>query len=183
MPELLKRIGTWAYRLVPVVSLVLASIALTRSVQTGRLLKQAGGLLELMSANLTTRYIGQFPDFMPDIVKTLEEANSTISIASDFPGYAMYSDHSDYVKYTGAIGTKLTKPVQVKMVVLNEGERERLSRFQFKDTRIEDLKDPNNSHLQNFLRWTGRKSQDIRTVDDFVRTLTGAQKRAMWEDF
>src|SRR5437879_6341674 len=39
--------------------------------------------------NLATRYISEFPKFMPDVVSVLRDAVDSIFIATDLPGYGI----------------------------------------------------------------------------------------------
>ena len=151
--------------------------------RTSRVLEQAGGYIEQISANLTTQYIGQFPTFMPKIVEALAEAQDTISIATDFPGYGIFSNHEQYIAYKTAIERKVLDELEITMVVLNKKERRRLHAIQFRDMTLEELQNPNNASFDNFLRWSRRERGEIRDMKDFATALGEEQTRALKQDF
>lgn len=186
----LKRIA-WV---VPIVSLVIALIALWTAKRTSQNikiagsdlkqmsanLKQAGTSLEKISANLTTQYLGEFPKTIPQITKALNEATDDIRIACDFPGYGMYSSNRDYVEYRNTITSKVTT-AKVTMIVQNRKERGQLHEIQFKGKDIQQIKSAD--RFPGFLKWSRRDPQTIQTMPEFMTALAEEQSRALKEDF
>lgn len=81
--ELIER---WAALVSAVVSLIVALYAL-------RIAQRTDANVAVTVKSISTRYIGQFPDILPEIVNALRVAHSNISILTDVPGYAIYSAH------------------------------------------------------------------------------------------
>lgn len=131
--------------------------------------------------NLSTRYIGEFPFFLPNVVKELESARRSIYIAKDFPGYGIYSNHQEYLNYVKVLQQKLTERVEIKMVVLADNRRLEMHDLQFKGVTIDQLK--KSDYFQNFVRWSGQNPEDIRNMEDFKSALAEEQRRACREDF
>jgi len=130
--------------------------------------------------NLSTQYIGEFPDFLPRMTNELESARKSIYIAKDFPGYGIYSNHRAYLKYRNVLQQKREDNIEIKMIVLNEERRGELHDLQFLHVGFEQLKISDN--FQNFLGWSGRDPESINNKEEFKTALTEEQKGTLERD-
>jgi len=164
------------------VSLALSVYAIERVERIGAVVIQSADTTKRISENLTTRYIGEFPSFIPEINKVLNDGKESISIASNLPGYAMYSDHAAFLDYVSAINHRVSSGVRVKLIILSDPQQARFRERQFAKDTIEDLKDPKSSanlNFRRFLIWSGRKPEDITTMAAFRNALAVEQKNVL----
>ncbi len=95
---------------------------------------------------ITTRGIGAFPDNLDDIVALMREANASIQIIVDFPGYGQYSEPELHAKYLGALQSATAKEkIKIQMVSYDEAltQEESVQELSFAGaslTRSEDMK-------------------------------------------
>src|SRR4051794_194335 len=62
--------------------------------ELGALQKSLSSDLSTVKSSLSTRFAGSFPDFLDDIIATVNSAQHTLVILCDFPAYADFSDPS-----------------------------------------------------------------------------------------
>jgi hypothetical protein len=87
----------------------------------------------LVRESLSTRFIGEFPDFLPEIARVLDKAQSEIVIVCDFPSYGRFSKPDAWLTYSHVIEKKLEAGVRVPFVCMTSGARVEFSRRQFFD--------------------------------------------------
>lgn len=186
VPDGSKR-GNWYERRVDWIlaglSLVVALWALSDSNRSLKIAKQTSAGLEETSRNLSTRYIGQFPAFIPEVAEVLDGATKTIRIACDFTGYGIYSNHSAYIKYRQAVERRANDGVTVQMIVMDEESRNHMNRLQWAGMDITQLKDPANTAFRSFTAWSQCPIDKIATIEDFVKCMAEEHRRARIEDF
>lgn len=88
--------------------------------------------LEEVQGGLSTRYIGEFPYFIPEIVSMLERATRKIVICCDYPGYGFFSAPTASLAYEQVVDRKKTS-VELTLTCLSSAARLRLQREQFSD--------------------------------------------------
>ena len=113
MSQLWNRIRPHLDLAIAIVSLAFSIYAIVQGERMGRVLNQSAGFTKEISENLTTRYIGEFPTFVPEIIKLLNDGKESISIASNLPGYAIYSNHAAFLDYISAINHRVSEGVRV----------------------------------------------------------------------
>jgi hypothetical protein len=79
---------------------------------------------------ISTAFVGQWPDFVTEIVETIEGAKSTIVILCDHPTYGIFSVPDKFDKYIETLRTKAVH-IPVQMMWLETELRKRLRRDQF----------------------------------------------------
>jgi hypothetical protein len=79
-----------------------------------------------MQASLSTRYIGEFPDFLDEIIGIVQSAHRDINILCDFPAYGNFDDPTRSARLRDLIRLKLHQGVKVRLVCLDH-ERRRLA--------------------------------------------------------
>lgn len=77
------------------------------------------------SKSLSTRYIGEFPFFLPEINEVLNSAKHDIVIFCDFPGYGDFSDPPNALEYRQILETQIQRGVVVELVCMDEDKRSR----------------------------------------------------------
>lgn len=79
--------------------------------------------LNEIKTSISTRYLGKFAEFVPDINQIINEAKREIIICCDFPAYSFYTSNSDWRAYRNALDEKIAKGVKVELSVPNEAQR------------------------------------------------------------
>lgn len=88
----------------------------------------------LVRESLSTRFIDEFPDFLPEIARVLDKAQSEIVIVCDFPSYGRFSKSEAWlVTYSHVIEKKVEAGVRVLFVCMTTEARVVFSRRQFFD--------------------------------------------------
>jgi hypothetical protein len=86
-----------------------------------------------LKGEVETHYIGNFPEFIPKIVKILAEATETIMIFCDMPAYGVVSDPDGFQQYSKAIQDRAEDDVSVRMLHLNGPGRAATRQIEFND--------------------------------------------------
>jgi hypothetical protein len=121
-----------------VVSLVLAILALAVGIYH---------LIEIRHASksLSTRYLGKFPFFLPEINEVLASARNEVVIFCDFPGYGGFTDPTHALEYRQILERQIQRGLTVELTCMNEEHRRKYSSEQLTESQWEDwLKQPLN---------------------------------------
>jgi hypothetical protein len=139
-----------------VISLLLAVSALVLAGQHLREGTRHTSRLEFVANSLSTRYVGQFPDYLEDAVTVLESARCQIRILVWMPGPAFFSQPTTFVRYNQAIERKARDPgVNVQLICLNGRLRHERLTIQFQQGSEDEWslwREENASRLEIFLR-------------------------------
>ncbi|MCY3731095.1 MAG: hypothetical protein OXF98_07105, partial [Rhodospirillaceae bacterium] len=92
------------------VALALAVYQLHQARGTSRNLKK-------ISESISTQYVGEFPDHIYEIVRTLETAKKNVTILCDIPGYGHFSSPHLYRRYRSAIERLAQQNVEISITV------------------------------------------------------------------
>jgi len=117
--------------LLTVIGLFLTAIALGLSVWQTLAARTQARDLDKVRRSLTTRFIGEFPDYLPEIVALVKRARKEVIIFCDFPTYGYFSDHSNWLNYRHAIDDKLNQDVKVSLTCPNKRRRLEFNKEQF----------------------------------------------------
>jgi len=146
---------------------------------------------KLTRDSLSTRSVGQFPNFLTDIVQVLERARSEIVILCDFPAYGRFSNADTWRAYSEAILSKSASDVRVSCVFLTPEARLDFSRKQFPEAAQSDLRwkqqlvaRPFRDNLFSFLKRHNREVE-IATIsfETFLEILEIDDKLALRTTF
>lgn len=107
-----------------VVALLLALIQMFEARLQAKKLKD-------VKESLSTRYIGPFPEFLPQIVTMLQQANRKIVISCDCPSYGIFSHHRAWRDYVKTIEEKMDNNVKVSLTCPDSNMRDHFNREQF----------------------------------------------------
>lgn len=127
--------------------------------------------LDILRRELPTRYIGQFPEYLQQIVDLLDRAQKEIVIFCDVPAYGSFSSPKRFMKYRQKLEDKLADNVPVQVTCLNNAGRMKVTRKQFSRTPWDEwIKDPKNGEqLKWFLKHHGKT--DELSGDEFISLL------------
>lgn len=81
--------------------------------------------------SLSTRFIGEFPYYIPEIARLISQARHDIVIVCDVPAYGHFSNYRAYVDYKNALTAKLAEDIRVEIVCLEKNQRIRRHIDQF----------------------------------------------------
>lgn len=127
--------------------------------------------LDILRRELPTRYIGQFPDYLQQIIDLFGRAEKEIVIFCDFPAYGSYSSPRRFVKYRQGLEDKLADNVPVQLTCLNTAGRMKVTRKQFSRKPWDEwIKDPKNDQQLKWFLKHHNKSNEL-TGDEFIALL------------
>jgi len=101
------------------VSLAVGIIGLAFGIIAWRDAKRSDRRLLQIDDALSTRYLGEFPDFITSIVKLLEGAKREIIILCDVPAYGVFTDPNNWTKYKSVIEQKLDSGITVSFICVS----------------------------------------------------------------
>jgi hypothetical protein len=130
--------------------------------------------LDRIQESLSTRYIGNINDYLPLVVNQLNNAEKSITILCDFPGYGYFSDPDNYKRYRIAIRNKIDNPdIKVSLMCLNESCRANanLKALLITKDNWEDWKrDKEHSRLLKKLGYSDEGINDVR-LENFLNNF------------
>lgn len=170
----------------PVVLQLLSVLALALAIwQLYKAHSQTAALREIQ-ASLSTRYLGQFPTYLPDTVEIIHESKEHIEIVCDTPAYARFSDPSGWLDYSYAIQQAQQRGVSVRLTCLGDNQLRHVVHKQqspiqknwksWKKNNIDKLRDLVKKH---------EKSVEIEDVghDRFKKILVETNKKTLKKVF
>jgi hypothetical protein len=143
--------------------------------------------MRAIQTSLSTRFLGDFPHFVPEIVKVLERAKHSIIIVCDFPTYGLYSAPDFWSAYRSVLDEKMRAGIKVKVICLEPGIRDQVSRSQFFDnpspakwgTYRKDAR--NLEKIRNFLIHCGRSGEELSISLNEFFALLEQQDQETWD--
>jgi hypothetical protein len=145
--------------------------------------------LEEVRGSLSTRYIGQFPQYYPTIVDLIARAKRSVIIFCDFPAYGSLTDPKSWLNYKQILERKMQQDdMKVAVTCLDKERRQAFVR--------EQLFQPGNGwnewktnpvsveQLKTLLKWHGIK-KDVKDLgeDEFFQVLEFDEERMLNETF
>src|SRR5205809_910834 len=79
--------------------------------------------LRSIQSSLSTRFAGEFPDFLDQSIRTVRSAQHDVVILCDFPFYGDFSDPRRALLLRQAIEEKLQQGITVQLIFLSEARR------------------------------------------------------------
>ncbi|HUP59874.1 MAG TPA: hypothetical protein VNA69_05600 [Thermoanaerobaculia bacterium] len=126
-----------------------------------------------VQGGLSTRYIGDFPYFMGDVVQLLRSATRKIVIFCDFPGYGTFSDPVNALAYEHVLDEKKVG-VELSLTCLDQEARHRQVRQQFRAEDWNSLQSDKTfkNKLRRFVaaRAVGLNAENL-TYDEFIQVM------------
>lgn len=135
--------------------------------------------------SLSTQYIGQFPDYISNVVSLIQSAKKKVLIAYGQATFGAFSYREKWLDYRAAIEQKLHKEITVDLLCLDETERRNHQIEQFSispeswETKLKETQFKEN--LDIFVKhYVPNQSGDI-DYETFLNVLELLQKRYMSE--
>ena len=174
--------------LLEILGLILAVLAMLIAIWHLWEIRKTAHTLEDVRGSLSTRYLGQFPEFIPEIVIHIKRARKEIIIFCDFPAYGHFSDRRNWLEYGQTIKKKTFDNVRVSLTCFNQKRRFDFNHEQFPKVAEgwdEWKKDPQFiNKLQALLRSHG-KSSDAGNLskEEFVQLLEDTERLMLDDEF
>jgi hypothetical protein len=162
---------------IEVVSLALAIIALLVGIVHLREIKRT-------TESLSTRFIGTFPLFLPNIIELIRNARKSVIVFCDFPGYGGFSDPDNGLAYKHALESQMQQGHRVELTCADLERRRRqplelLSRVSWDDWRTENRK-----NIDNFLAKHGNIADPSAvTREELFRVLDDVDEQLLQQVF
>jgi hypothetical protein len=110
------------------VGLLALAVGILALFRAERLYGKLADRLEDLERGQSTKNLGSFPNFIPDIVALMKRTRNELRVLCDFPAYGMFSDWERHKQYKGAIEALGGK---VHFMCLNSVARRELHAEQF----------------------------------------------------
>jgi hypothetical protein len=175
--------------MIGLISLVLAVLAMLVALWHVRSIHKTAKKLDDVQRSLSTQYIGQFPEFFPQIVSLIESARHNIVIFCDSPAYTCFSDHPTFIDYAHALERKAQQSgMTIALTCSGPEYRSRTARKQFPtlpeewNRRKDDLifKERLGYFLGAHLK---APTIDEITSDQFLQLIAETERRALEDTF
>jgi hypothetical protein len=137
--------------------------------------------------SLSTRYIGQFPDYIPEVVDLIKTANKEILIAYGQVTFGLFSWREQWLEYRTALEQKLQEGITVDLLCLDDTQRKTHQMEQFSldkmpwDQKINDAQFK--ERLQILEKHYSTKNVAHLDRDAFLAVLEDEQKRVLNNEF
>jgi len=153
-----------------------------------KLSKTHANMLDSILRSMSTRHIGQFPEYIITIANLIENAKKEIVILCDFPAYGSFSAPHDFLRYKHAIERKIDQGVKVRLTCLSSVSRTELAHEQFsrEEKMWDEWKQQPKKHelFRSLLKSHGSDiSVDALSVDQFAAFLEQEDVRMLKETF
>lgn len=114
-----------------VMGLLLTAVALVLSIVQHRQSKQHARRLGLISESMSTKFLGNFPDYLGPLVEVIERAEQELVVVCTIPGHGSYSAKHWHLRYRQAIEKKIAEGVEVSLLTSTATAREQFLSEQF----------------------------------------------------
>jgi hypothetical protein len=172
-----------------VISLILAVLAMIVALWHVYSIHATARRLDDVQRSLSTRYIGQFPEFFQDIVSLIKTAKHEIVIFCDSPAYTCFSDHLTFLEYKHELERKAQEEEMTITFTCSGPEyRSRTAIKQFLASPLgwdERKTEPVfNKRLKYFLSsHRGAPAIDGLTAHQFLELIADTEKRTLEDTF
>ena len=144
--------------------------------------------LDVIRESLSTRYLEQFPHFVPRVVEVIQSAERNLLIVCDYPCYALFSSYSMWLSYEAAIKQAANRGVIVSISCLTADRRREVLREQFGITACTSDKWKSDTGVQGLLKAFLRREApdgDVANIrfSEFEELLEAAHTITMKHSF
>jgi hypothetical protein len=127
---------------------------------------------------LPTRYLGEFPRFLADIIQLIEASNNTLTISCDFPGYAKFSELLRADDYQNALAGAAQRIKHIDVQCLHLAARRTHRLRQFPD---DNWVRSHSSQVSSYLKHVHAGSQEL-THENLINELDNRDAKALTEN-
>ena len=169
--------GYFTTILAPIFTVIALAFSIWQLVKASKHAKK----INLIKESLSTRFIGEFPYYLTDIIDVLTKAKHEIIIVCDVATYGAFSSPKEFLSYRNIIEKKVFNNVKVEITCFNEEKRREIHHEQFKEAREnwkEWAKNPENlDKLRKYARFVDPEKIKIdnlskHTYKDFEDLLS-----------
>ena len=145
-------------------------------------IEKTDATLTSVRETLSTRYLSNFPDFMPYIVDLVANANSSVTIFCDIPGYGVFSDPENAGKYCDLLEQKRHNPkFRIELTCMDERNRheyiaEQFGKFDFNSPTLR-------GRLQRFAASRGLDVSGLSTHASLITAIEEADADTLRHTF
>lgn len=129
-----------------------------------------------LKGEVETHYLGDFPDFIPQIVEILGEATEEVKVFCDMPAYGVVSDPRGFRRYTRTIEDRTEEGVVVRMLHLDGPGQAATREIEFSDPWEKLSKE---ERVINFLDKSRVKLDGGDPKNDFLALVEKRQANAL----
>jgi len=169
----------------PILGLVLTVAALLISSWQTWLAHSQTQDLTAIKESLSTRFLGQFPDYTDDIAELIDSAEREVRIVCDVPGYGIISQPRGWFAMHQAIQRKAQQGVDITATFYDLAQRDRIVTEQINQlpNRLKTWTAPGSpmrDSLQNFIQRYGNDlSIDELTFDQYLAVSRDAHEQVL----
>ena len=142
--------------------------------------------LRHMQNAISTQYLGEFPEFLPQITEVVNAARHDLIIVCDFPGYGDFSAPDNSLKYLQALRARQSdKQLRVEFTCLDETLRYRYLDEQLPAATWNHWSEDGQKRAQveDFLRLNGHSGQQISTRPQLFKAMTAVDNEVLHQYF
>jgi hypothetical protein len=142
--------------------------------------------LGFVSKSLSTRYIGPFPDYLPEVVDLVTGVRNDLAIIVGNPLPAYFTDPQVFTEYAHAVKRKCQAAVPIRMICMNESMRRRRLAMQFPTSGAdwEPWRALHDAGLQQFMRYRFADVDAAKlTHTKLLELLSQVQREVLREEF
>jgi SAM-dependent methyltransferase len=151
--------------------------------ETKTSLSELASHLLLIADQLTTRYIGKFPDNLSEITALLSHAKKDILIIVDFAGYSSYTDPDSYRDYFNAVANALqaNKKLCAEIYVYDSILHQTLLQLALPRARHPQsaFKKPSDPLILRFKKRMEKRNISVDDYDSFINALLDDESRCI----
>lgn len=114
-----------------IIALIIACIQFRDAHKQAKLMESQSNALGFVTQSLTTRYIGPFPEYLPQVADLIETAKVELRIITGNPVPAYFSAPNVFMNYSHAIERKVRSGVDVTMTCMDQSQRLKRLKLQF----------------------------------------------------
>jgi hypothetical protein len=169
-------ISTWAFSNSTAIMNFLAVFALGLSAWQLYAARSQTNALKQISQSLTTRYLGQFPDFYDNIIEIVSAAKTSVKTIYDLPAYACFSRTEEWLQFDHQLTLLSQRGIDIKIGFYADAQRRRMLREQFhydspKSWEAWRQRSDVSVKMEKFRRLYAEQNVDIEDQEDFLLLL------------
>ena len=166
-----------------IVGLGLTVLGLALNLYALRSTRQQADALGVITASVSTRFIGRFPEFVPDIARLIDSAKESVSILVDLPAYGLTSNIEGWHEMEEALRRQSRSGKRVSITLYTEAERRRILEDQSNHRPFLE-----NPEVRQALGRILKLEDDARSVEeldesDVIRLCLARHKNVVRESF
>lgn len=152
--------------------------------QSERLLRQISKIEE----GLSTKYLDEFPKFIPEITRIISDAKEKVYILCDYPAYGCFTDSKEWQAYDNKLLEKKINKVPISVITNTAKKRKEMIKQQFDPIEWKKwLEDEGNIiKMKNYFLTQGKDPNDVSKIqnfDEFLLTLDESDESVLRKTF